>query len=88
MPSPAEQNVTLEIAHALFIDIVGCSKLLTDEQRKRLAHLNRIVRETKAYRTAEAAGKLIKLPAGDRMGLAFFPHRTRRPVAQWRSVEL
>ncbi len=33
------------IGHVLFIDIVGYSKLLTNEQRERLQRLNGIVRE-------------------------------------------
>src|SRR5205823_10071358 len=62
----------LEIAHVLFIDIVGYSKLLTNEQRERLQELNRIVRETEHFRIAEAAGKLVRIPTGDGMVLAFF----------------
>ena len=45
----------LEIAHVLFIDIVGYSKLLTDEQSEALQELNQIVRSTEAAREAEAA---------------------------------
>ena len=61
----------LEIAHVLFIDIVGYSKLLTDEQSEALQELNQIVRNTDAVREAEAAGQLIILPTGDGMALAF-----------------
>jgi class 3 adenylate cyclase len=61
----------LEIAHVLFIDIVGYSKLLTDEQSEALQELNQIVRNTEAVREAEAAGQLIILPTGDGMALAF-----------------
>ena len=61
----------LEIAHVLFIDIVGYSKLLTDEQSEALQELNQIVRSTEAVREAEAAGQLIILPTGDGMALAF-----------------
>jgi class 3 adenylate cyclase len=61
----------LEIAHVLFIDIVGYSKLLTDEQSEALQELNQIVRNTEAVREAEAAGQLITLPTGDGMALAF-----------------
>jgi Adenylate and Guanylate cyclase catalytic domain len=61
----------LEIAHVLFIDIVGYSKLLTDEQSEALQELNQIVRNTEAAREAEAAGQLIILPTGDGMALAF-----------------
>jgi class 3 adenylate cyclase len=61
----------LEIGHVLFIDIVGYSKLLTDEQSEALQELNQIVRNTEAAREAEAAGQLIILPTGDGMALAF-----------------
>jgi class 3 adenylate cyclase len=61
----------LEIAHVLFIDIVGYSKLLTDEQSEALQELNQIVRNTEAVREAEAARHLIILPTGDGMALVF-----------------
>jgi TolB-like protein/tetratricopeptide (TPR) repeat protein/class 3 adenylate cyclase len=62
----------LEIAHVLFIDIVGYSKLLTDRQREKLQHLNQIVRETEQFRSAKSSGKLLRIPAGDGMVLVFF----------------
>jgi TolB-like protein/class 3 adenylate cyclase/Flp pilus assembly protein TadD len=61
----------LEIAHVLFMDIVGYSKLLTDEQSEALQELNQVVRSTEAAREAEAAGELTILPAGDGMALVF-----------------
>src|SRR5215475_10182226 len=61
----------LEIAHVLFMDIVGYSKLLTDEQSEALQELNQIVRNTEAAREAEAAGQLTILPTGDGMALVF-----------------
>jgi hypothetical protein len=61
----------LEIAHVLFIDIVGYSELLTDEQSEALQELNQIVRNTEAVREAEGARQLITLPTGDGMALAF-----------------
>ncbi|PYL94498.1 MAG: hypothetical protein DME28_05020 [Verrucomicrobia bacterium] len=61
----------LEIAHVLFIDIVGYSRLLTDEQSEALQELNQIVRSTEAAREAEAAGALTVLPTGDGMALVF-----------------
>jgi class 3 adenylate cyclase len=61
----------LEIGHVLFIDIVGYSRLLTDEQSEALQELNQIVRNTAAVREAEAAGQLIILPTGDGMALVF-----------------
>nr|MBA3651435.1 adenylate/guanylate cyclase domain-containing protein [Chthoniobacterales bacterium] len=65
-------DTRMEIAHVLFIDIVGYSKLLTNEQRERLQELNRIVRETEQFRAAEANDKLVRIPTGDGMVLAFF----------------
>jgi len=64
-------QLRLEIAHVLFIDIVGYSKLLIDEQAEALQELNRIVRNIEAVRAAEAAGQLIVLPTGDGMALVF-----------------
>jgi TolB-like protein/tetratricopeptide (TPR) repeat protein len=68
----ASSDVDLEIAHVLFMDIVGYSKLLTDQQRELLNELNKIVRETPQFKQAEAVSKLIRLPTGDGMALAFF----------------
>jgi TolB-like protein/Tfp pilus assembly protein PilF len=61
----------LEIAHVLFMDIVGYSMLLTDEQSEALQELNQIVRSTEATREAEAAERLTILPTGDGMALVF-----------------
>ena len=61
----------LATAHVLFMDIVGYSKLLTDEQSEALQELNQIVRNTEAARHAEAAGELTILPTGDGMALVF-----------------
>jgi TolB-like protein/class 3 adenylate cyclase len=66
-----QKEIGLEIGHVLFIDIVGYSKLLIDEQRDYLHTLNEVVRETDSFRAAEAAGKLTRLPTGDGMALVF-----------------
>jgi TolB-like protein/class 3 adenylate cyclase len=71
MSSERKSDLQLEIAHVLFIDIVAYSKLLINEQHELLQELNQIVRTTEAFRAAEAAGKLIRLPTGDGMALAF-----------------
>src|SRR5437867_2508643 len=62
----------LEIAHVLFIDVVGYSKLLVNEQREVVEQLNRTVRRTPQFRKSEAAGKLIRIPVGDGMALVFY----------------
>jgi len=71
MPEDLKTKLRLEIAHVLFIDIVGYSKLLIDEQSEALTELNQIVRNTEAAREGEAAGRLIILPTGDGMALVF-----------------
>src|SRR6476469_5653396 len=72
MEGNVKAPVELAIGHVLFIDIVGYSKLLTSEQRERQQELNRTVRETEQFQAAEAAGKLVRVPTGDGMVLAFF----------------
>jgi TolB-like protein/Tfp pilus assembly protein PilF len=71
MPGETKPDLRLEIAHVLFLDIVGYSKLLIDEQSEALHELNEIVRNTEAARQTEAAGQLIYLPTGDGMALVF-----------------
>src|ERR1051325_5984679 len=71
MSADAKPDLRLEIAHVLFIDIVGYSKLLINEQREALQELNDIVRATESFGGAEAAGKLTKIPTGDGMALVF-----------------
>src|SRR5437879_3037891 len=72
MSTSAGAGVRLEIGHVLFMDLVGYSKLLLDEQRELVEHLTEIVRNTEQVRAAETADKVIRLPAGDGMALAFF----------------
>ncbi len=72
MPAEVKKEIQLEIAHVLFIDIVGYSKLLINEQRSLLDTLNQIVRNTDQFRNAEAAGRLLKIPTGDGMALVFY----------------
>ncbi len=72
MSTGVEAGHRLEIGHVLFMDLVGYSKLLLDEQREQLQRLTEIVRDTEQVRSAEAADKLIRLPVGDGMALVFF----------------
>ncbi len=71
MSSASSSDVKLEIGHVLFIDIVGYSKLLITEQSELLRRLSDVVRETEQFRSAEAEGKLVRLPTGDGMALVF-----------------
>jgi len=72
MPSQSGSDVKLEIGHVLFMDIVGYSNLLIDDQREAQQQLNQIVRDASEFRAAEASGKLVRLPTGDGMALVFF----------------
>src|SRR5216684_7701663 len=66
-----KRDLHLEIAHALFMDVVGFSKLLINDQSEILEQRNQLVRNTPHFREAEAAGKLIRLSTGDGMALVF-----------------
>ena len=71
MSSELKPHLHLEVGHILFLDIVGYSKLLADEQKELIQELNHVVRETKQFQTAEAEGKLTRLPTGDGIVLVF-----------------
>jgi len=72
MSADVLQDSGLQIAHVLFIDIVGYSKLLVNQQTELLRLLNDLARNTEQFRAAESANKLVRLPTGDGMALAFF----------------
>src|SRR5438105_1717191 len=71
MPSESSPDVKFEIGHVLFLDIVGYSKLLINEQSDQIQTLRKIVRGTEQFRLAEAEGKLLRLPTGDGGALVF-----------------
>jgi TolB-like protein/class 3 adenylate cyclase/Flp pilus assembly protein TadD len=72
MATELRTNLHLQTAHVLFVDIVGYSKLLVNEQREVVEQLNQAVRKTPQFRKSEAAGQLIRIPVGDGMALVFF----------------
>src|SRR4051794_5298939 len=72
MASEIKKEIELEIAYVLFVDIVGYSKLLINEQRRLLELLNEIVRGTDQFKKAEANHRLITIPTGDGMALVFY----------------
>src|SRR6266851_4393696 len=71
MPAEPASDLKFEIGHVLFIDIVGYSKLLINEQSDQLQTFKQIVRGTEQFRIAEADGKLLRLPTGDGGALVF-----------------
>src|SRR5438128_8753469 len=70
--SEVGKKIELEIAHVLFIDIVGYSKVSIDEQHYRLDELNGIVRSSEQFQKAQASNRLLKIPTGDGMALVFY----------------
>src|SRR5947207_14107169 len=65
MSAEISKQIALEIAHVLFIDIVGYSKLSTNDQRAAVDELNEVVRALEQFEEAEAVGRLINIPTGD-----------------------
>ena len=59
------------MGHVLFIDIVGYSQFLINEQSEQVQTLKEIVHGTEQFRLAEAEGKLLRLPTGDGGALVF-----------------
>src|SRR5215472_4855029 len=72
MSTEIKKEIQLEIAHVLFIDIVGYSKLSINEQHAAVDELTRIVRATEQFQKAEASERLIKIATGDGMALVFY----------------
>src|SRR5512140_1756273 len=79
MAAEIKKEIELEIAHVLFTDIVGYSKLPINQQRAVVECLNEIVRGTDEFQAAETAGRLIKIPTGDGITLVFY-HSPEAPV--------
>jgi TolB-like protein/class 3 adenylate cyclase/Tfp pilus assembly protein PilF len=72
MSAEIKKEIQLEIAHVLFIDIVGYSKLSINDQHAAVEELNGVVRASEQFRRAEAAGRLLKIPTGDGIALVFY----------------
>ena len=71
MAAEVKSEIQLEIAHVLFIDIVGYSKLSINDQHAAVEELNQIVRASQQFQQAEAANRLLKISTGDGMALVF-----------------
>jgi adenylate cyclase len=72
MAPDIKREIKLEIVHVLFLDIVGYSKALTDEQQELIDRLNQAVRGSEEFQKAASADRLIKIPTGDGMALIFY----------------
>src|SRR5213082_458125 len=66
------KEIQLEIAHVLFIDIVGYSKFSVNDQHAAVEQLNQIVRTSEQFQRADSAGRLLKVATGDGMALVFY----------------
>jgi hypothetical protein len=71
MATEIKKEIELEIAHVLFIDSVGYSKLSLNQQRTAIAELNEIVRGSAQFQKSEAESEVLKLATGDGMALVF-----------------
>ena len=78
MPPEVSADSKFEIGHVLFIDIVGYSKLLIEEQSERLGELTSIVLGTAQVRDSTDE-QLVRLPTGDGMALVFH-HSAEEPA--------
>jgi TolB-like protein len=72
MSTEINKRIELEIAHVLFIDIIGYSKLSISDQRAAVEELNQVVRASEQFQRAEAASRLLKIPTGDGIALVFY----------------
>src|SRR5207249_12034418 len=72
MAAEIKREVKLEIVHVLFLDIVGYSKALTDEQQELVDRLNEVVRGSEEFQKAAAADRLIRIPTEDGRAIIFY----------------
>src|SRR5438045_9601712 len=72
MSTEIKKQIQLEIAHVLFIDIVGYPKLSINDQHAAVEELNERVRASEQFQRAEAASRLLKIATGDGMALVFY----------------
>src|SRR5947207_12971070 len=71
MSAEVKKEIQLKIAHVLFMDIVGYSKLSINDQNRAVEELNQLVRASEQFQLAEAAGRLLKIATGDGIALVF-----------------
>src|SRR6188472_3560101 len=72
MSTEIKKEIALEIAHVLFVDIIGYSKLSITDQHAAVGELNQLVRASEQFQHADAAGRLLKIATGDGMVLVFY----------------
>lgn len=72
---PTDKSAQDEVAHVLFVDIVGFTKLNPNEQRSVLEKLQNIIQNTDAFNSTRKNKRLIALPTGDGMALVFLAQK-------------
>src|SRR5438477_10269367 len=72
MAAKDKKEIQLEIAHVLFIAIVGYSKRSINDQNAAVEELNQLVRVSHQLQRAGAASRLLKIATGDGMALVFY----------------
>src|SRR5258707_985793 len=72
MAAEVKKEIQLEIAHVLFTDIVGYSKLPNNAPRTLGERLNEIGRGSDEFHSGETAGRLLTIPTGDGITLVFY----------------
>ena len=80
MTPESEDNLRLEIGHVLFIDIVGYSKLLIEEQKERLRQLTDIVLATAQVARQPTSNSLGCRPATEWRWSFAIARKSRRAV--------
>ncbi len=73
----AEGRLSTEIAHVLFLDLVGYSRVSMEEQARLGRELRALVRGTPEFQRANQHAELLSLDTGDGMALVF----SRDPLA-------
>ena len=86
MPAEVKKEIQLEIAHVLFIDIVGYSKLSVNDQHAAVEELNQIVRRSEQFQKPKPRAVYLKSRPVMGWRWSFTPVRKRQRNAQWRSA--
>jgi serine/threonine protein kinase len=86
-PNEKVETLSLQTAHVLFMDIIGYSKLLLDQQTEQLTKLQQIVLAAEECKRVRKDKDLIRLPSSDGMALVFFgdpeaPVRCAREISR------
>jgi hypothetical protein len=71
MSTEATSDLRFQMGHVLFMDIVGYSKLLVNDQARLIRRLSELVQGTEQFRATGKKNRLVRVPTGDGMALVF-----------------